>query len=30
MILVHEKLKKYMVKKNLNIIKISITTAKGG
>lgn len=30
MILVHEKLKKYLLKKNLNIIKISIGTAKSG
>lgn len=30
MILIHEKLKKYMAKKNLNIIRISIKTAKGG
>ncbi len=30
MILVHEKLKKYMTKKNLNIIKISIKTATSG
>lgn len=30
MISVHEKLKKYMTKKNLNIIKISIKTATSG
>ncbi len=30
MMLIHEKLKIYMAKKNLNIIKISIITAKGG
>lgn len=30
MISIHEKLKKYMTKKKLNTIKISIKTAKGG
>jgi len=30
MILIHEKLKKHMAKKNLNVIKISIEVAKGG
>ena len=30
MILIHEKLKKYMTKKNLNIIKISLHVAKSG
>jgi len=30
MILIHEKLKKFMAKKNLNIIEISIKTAKSG
>ena len=30
MILIHEKLKKYMDKKNLNVIKISIEIVKGG
>jgi len=30
MILIQEKLKKYMAKKNLNIIKVSVEIAKGG
>lgn len=30
MILIHDKLKKYMAKKNLNIIKISVKVTKGG
>jgi len=30
MILIHDKLKKYMAKKNLNIIKISVKVTKDG
>lgn len=30
MILIHKKLKEYMTKKNLNIIKVSIEITKGG